>query len=416
MISTDPLHRLAFTLISKSKRRRKSTHPFSHFMAHRQFTLWHSSARRCTLASRGVAKSLTLLAVLAGCDQLPTDSVRVVEAPPTEFDVEFFPGVQTQPHCILVAVIESGERAWFCKLAGSCSDVNAVREEFAAVMQSTTFDDRGIPQWKLPDGWAEQPGDGRMRFTNIRIDSTDPPQQIAVSLMPLQEDRLHFQLHNVNRWRRQLQLPPIGPAELEPVVEGETAGGNPLAIFRLAGRLVNLPDPPQRPSVSPANDRPLQPAAGAPDEAAGAGFTFELPPGWRSEGKRPMRKATFVVEGDAGTAEVVVSAWPATAGSQMADPLANVNRWRGQVGLPPIDAAELLKTLEPLRVSDLAGAYVSLDPPPDSGTPAGLAMRAVLVKRENDVWFFKLSGVPAVVDEETVRFKEFIESVRFVSP
>ena len=72
-----------------------------------------------------------------------------------------------------------------------------------------------------------------------------------------------------------------------------------------------------------------------------------------------MRVASFKIQGQNGKqADVSVIPLPGLAGSDEA----NVNRWRGQVGLPPVSPDELKKSAEnieaggqPAQLYDIAG-------------------------------------------------------------
>ena len=86
-----------------------------------------------------------------------------------------------------------------------------------------------------------------------------------------------------------------------------------------------------------------QPAAlppGHPDTSGSAGprLEYKRPGGWQEAPPGEMRAASFRVAGkDGKQADVSVVPLPGLAGSD----LDNVNRWRGQVGLPGVSEAEL---------------------------------------------------------------------------
>ena len=63
---------------------------------------------------------------------------------------------------------------------------------------------------------------------------------------------------------------------------------------------------------------------------------WDLPAGWSEGGPRPMRLATLKIGDDAAALEMAIS--PLGPGQDL---LMNVNRWRGQLGLPSIQEAEL---------------------------------------------------------------------------
>lgn len=63
-----------------------------------------------------------------------------------------------------------------------------------------------------------------------------------------------------------------------------------------------------------------------------------VPEGWMADPEpRPMRVATYVVPDALGNVEIAITRFPGRVGGE----LANINRWRGQMGLPLIVAADL---------------------------------------------------------------------------
>ncbi len=122
-----------------------------------------------------------------------------------------------------------------------------------------------------------------------------------------------------------------------------------------------------------------------------------------------MRAASFRVVGkDGKQADVSVVPLPGLAGSD----LDNVNRWRGQVGLPGVSEAELAKLAEPVEV---AGQPASLYDQAGSNAGSGDKTRilAAITRREGVAWFFKMTGDDAVVAEQKTAFIEFLKSVSF---
>jgi hypothetical protein len=89
-------------------------------------------------------------------------------------------------------------------------------------------------------------------------------------------------------------------------------------------------------------DAPTAPAAPvAPPAAAPAAIAWDLPAGWSAAPAKPMRLAVFAVDLGGGiSGECGIFVFP-TGG----DRLANVNRWRGQVGLEPLAEADLDRAL-----------------------------------------------------------------------
>lgn len=127
-------------------------------------------------------------------------------------------------------------------------------------------------------------------------------------------------------------------------------------------------------------------------------LAWKAPAGWRQMPASGMRRATFVVP---GPAELSVISLPGDAGGE----LANVNRWRGQVGLPAWGEADFKKAA--VQVTAPAGAFTVVD-------LAGGAQRmaAAMLTRGGETWFFKLLGPDAAVGAALPAFKSFLESVK----
>ncbi|HXT38523.1 MAG TPA: hypothetical protein VN887_00725 [Candidatus Angelobacter sp.] len=136
--------------------------------------------------------------------------------------------------------------------------------------------------------------------------------------------------------------------------------------------------------------------------------SWEIPAGWQEVPPTEMLLAKFLAGGNDGKAEVTVSAFPGDAGGL----LANVNRWRGQVGLAPIDQAELEKQITSL---DVMGGKAMLVDVSGQNARAGSKARliGVIVPREGQTWFYKLMGDPAVAQREKDPFIKFVQSVRY---
>lgn len=94
--------------------------------------------------------------------------------------------------------------------------------------------------------------------------------------------------------------------------------------------------------------------------------------------------------------------------------LANVNRWRGQIDLPPVDQAGLAGISRTLELAGRRYDWVDFANDKPGAGEASPRRITVAITRDHDVtWFFKLSG-----DEDTVRraqaeLRDFLSTVRF---
>ena len=88
--------------------------------------------------------------------------------------------------------------------------------------------------------------------------------------------------------------------------------------------------------------------------------TWNLPDGWTEQPGDQIRFATLKMPADQGALDITVSELPRNMLPAEEIALININRWRGQVSLPPITAADLGKDTETFKVGDFDGIFVSL--------------------------------------------------------
>jgi hypothetical protein len=143
--------------------------------------------------------------------------------------------------------------------------------------------------------------------------------------------------------------------------------------------------------------------AAPPSPARGRGLRWTLPTGWTDGAGGQMRFATLKppVPGKIDASVVVL---PGPAGGE----LANVNRWRGQIGLPPLDGAGLARFRKvmqtragPLKVYDFTSEAA-----PRSRVVAGLTEVA------GETWFVKMTGDAEAVGAARSDFMKLLGSLR----
>ncbi len=154
-------------------------------------------------------------------------------------------------------------------------------------------------------------------------------------------------------------------------------------------------------SESIAAEEPVGGGAAAAVTAPRVDFVpiWTVPPGWREVGDAPaMRLTTFVFDGPAGEVEVAVSRFPGDVGGL----LANVNRWRGQVGLPPAVESDLDEMVERFSHPGFEGYAVHLAGPEQHMLAAG-----VFEVAEGRTWFVRVitdAATAAAVKDEVFAF------------
>jgi hypothetical protein len=154
------------------------------------------------------------------------------------------------------------------------------------------------------------------------------------------------------------------------------------------------------PGAQPASAVPAPPAP-----AQGEGLRWNLPKGWTQDAKTGGMRYATLKPASRGKIDVSVVVLPGPAGGE----LANVNRWRGQIGLAPIDEAGLASAR--LAVKAPAGAVSVYD-----FTGEGQAksrMVAGLLTASGNSWFVKMVGDAEVVSAARGDFMRLLESLRF---
>jgi hypothetical protein len=174
------------------------------------------------------------------------------------------------------------------------------------------------------------------------------------------------------------------------------------ALMLVASACISLAgDPPAAPAL-PANHPALSLAA-APEPV------WHPPTNWTVAPQSAMVVKSFTIAGPQGqAARVAVSSFPGDVGGTFQ----NVNRWRAQIGLPPIPESALPTVTQSIDVAGGKATLVDLSNP--EGKPARLA--AVIVPRGASTWFYKLTGDAPVVAQEEAAFVKFAQTAVYPQP
>ena len=170
------------------------------------------------------------------------------------------------------------------------------------------------------------------------------------------------------------------------------------------------------PATAPATPQGAMPATmpdgrPIPDNSGLPTLQYTLPDGWEKKAPTQMRVASFGVSQDGKQADVSVIPIGGIAGGT----LANVNRWRGQVGLAPVDEDAVQKITERIII---AGQDADLFDVTGTGPDGGEAQRIIasVLHRDDTAWFFKMTGEAALVEAQKPAFIAFLKSVSFGPP
>lgn len=135
------------------------------------------------------------------------------------------------------------------------------------------------------------------------------------------------------------------------------------------------------------------------------------PGGWSEQPSSEMRLGSFKVDGPDGTsADISVVAFPGEAGGLVS----NINRWRGQLELPPLEEKQLPETIRQKEIQGAPAFFVDLQTAENSSKPSRI-LGAVL-QRPNRTWFVKMTGSPALLESQRQKFFDFVNSFRFNDP
>jgi hypothetical protein len=311
--------------------------------------------------------------------------------------IEHYQAPKPPVYRLLGAIAPQPTSFWYFKLTGPDESVLEHKAEFTRFLDTVTFAGGDKPpSWQLPKDWRQEPGD-QMRFATLLMGPQDRPLELTVSRFGRKpDDKLEAGLlANVNRWRGQM-----GVAKIEADRLGEIA--RPREVHGVTFYVVEMTGPKPGKTARGMGMPAEPPAAPRPDrEPEQPRLRYTTPSGWKeSERKGAMAVAAFQAEG----AEVTVMPFPRTAG--MADVGGNVNRWRGQLGLPEVAVDQARREATEVRVDGKVANYVDLSGPKSR-------MLAAMTVRGDQVWFFKMLGPAPAVGRQKAAFDAFLQSVKF---
>ena len=331
--------------------------------------------------------ALMLSAPLIGCGG---DDVSSYTAP-SDAD----PG--TGPVRVLAAIVPVGEDTWFVKLTGRNDIVELVEPGFRQILDSLDFPQKaGEPSmtWTTPKGWKED----RTKPNRVATLTLENMPQPEMTITKLGEGAAMVK-PNVDRWRRlDLGLFAITPRALEKVITQKDIKGHKVTIVDMRG-------PGGKSPMSPPRGHPDVPKGNRPQPQGKAPLKYKAPEGWKESGNPSgLTVVSMTVTEGGATAQLKVTP---LNGSMPGGLTGNVTRWRQEVALPPIEAAEVEKMRFPtIQVGGVEAKMIDLE---------GKDKRSLVVwfERAGTTWFFKFIGPSKVVGSQKAKFEEFMKSVQF---
>ena len=288
--------------------------------------------------------------------------------------------------------------------------------------------------WTLPAGWKEvAPGQVSLATFSI-VDKDGREAQVAVTPLGRMAGK---EVPIVNMWRQQFGLSELSADEAEKQLKPVEIGGEPGKMIELTGKSEGTNPPVKivtamvhRPDASwfyklvgdadlveaqkqafvsflksikigqvPATEVASVPASQTESSSSGTS-QWKTPADWKAVAPGSMQVAKFSVPANgAGKADVMISIFPTSTGGA----LANVNRWRSQIGLPPVTEAELAKSITKLDNKNPDAILVDM-------TNNERQLIGAIVPRDGQWYFFKLLGDAAAVSPQKDAFIAFAKS------
>ena len=377
----------------------------------------------------------------AGCGK---DEVRVYQAP------------QDAPSVAAATAAAPANPAGTASPSGASAGTESVASQTGA---DSAASERPAVPWTVPAGWEEKPASG-MRVASYAVKRPDG-RSADISVVAM-GGGAGGELENVNRWRNQIGLEPVTEADLASQRSIVPAGNRQVVMYELDGKKAVLEEKyaartlaailpagemtvffkitgenalvaeqkpqflawlksvdtggggggggevaPETSAATPAAPVSAAAPAASSGSTAGGGTdglpNWQVPSGWKAAGPKPMRLASFDIPDAAGNGDVSISKLNGDGGGL----LANVNRWRGQVGLAPLEASALEANSTALTTAGGdRGTWVELK-------GADKTILGAIVARDGVSWFFKMTAPVSVASQNREAFEKFVRSVRF---
>jgi hypothetical protein len=282
--------------------------------------------------------------------------------------------------------------------------------------------------YKVPAGWSEA-APNQVSVANFTIVGSDgKTANASIAPLPPLGNR---ETEVVNMWRQQMGLDEISPEEVGKLLSEVEVADAKGKMFELAGSATGTEGQQRIITVMQHNPETSWFYKISGDEAlvtkeksnflafiksvrfsvatrdrssssakSSSTSSWKIPADWQEVAPGAMQVAKFQVpqQKDA-TAEVTVSVFPSDTGGN----LANVNRWRGQLKLGPVDEASLSKLVQPLDPKISGAILVDME-------NQGDRLIGAIVPRGGQWFFYKLRGGPAAVEAQKAAFVAFARS------
>jgi hypothetical protein len=203
--------------------------------------------------------------------------------------------------------------------------------------------------------------------------------------------------------KQEIKTYKVAKEKTPPNAMGQMPAGQPSMDAMPAGHPQVDGMPAGHPPVNQGSAMGQAPVGGPQGADTSSELVWTAPAGWSTKPLGQMRKGSYGIKGAQGESDLSIFVFPGAAGG-LVD---NINRWRGQIGLQPIDKAVLADSTSTLR------------------TDAGLEMIVVDMTGQGDEriigsilsqgtqsWFFKLKGPSPLLATQKDEFLAFLKTVK----
>lgn len=143
-----------------------------------------------------------------------------------------------------------------------------------------------------------------------------------------------------------------------------------------------------------------------PDNSGLPKLTYTVPAGWTEKAPSQMRVASFDAAVDGKSVDISVVPLGGMGGGDFA----NVNRWRGQLGLQPATDGEISQSATQVTIAGSPASVYDIN-----GTANGAPTRIIgaILQHPEAVWFFKMMGDSDATEKQKAAFIQFLGTVQF---
>lgn len=311
--------------------------------------------------------------------------------------------------------------AGFCLIFASCSDEEMPTYRVAVddpTVQKQQPEIARPLRWKAPEEWeVKTPGELQTALYQLSAGAT-----VSVSKFPGDGGGIPA---NVNRWRKQIGMEPT--EETGGDIIALEAGDSRAKWFELGGEkesilaaIVPVGDDTwffklNTPSGELEAGRPgfisLLKSIEIGDKAEALekpGINLEVPENWEKNTGNEMRVASFSIPSSDGIdGDVSVIPLPGDGGSD----LENINRWRAQLRLPPLESDSnpaIGETKEGQSGSFLLTHMVSEEALFSENRHG--AISTAILRKGDFTWFFKIAGEAEMIRNNRETFESFVST------